>query len=222
MECGVNFGDVSLENRFNKKGNNESQRIMNLHDGLLTANGGSWKSPPEFVLWNDRQRGVRDDIIRQYAAAGQAHWGFKDPRTLLALDGWLERLPGLQLFGIFRHPDAVAQSLTNRNLFTRPEGLELWYQYNRRLLALQKQRPFPLIWFTNDQQSFRNQLQRLIDYLAIGASADGFAFFEPSLQHFAPVAPRRLPTHVADVYQELLDIAANSLPVDRRSQREAA
>jgi len=41
-------------------------------------------------------------------------WGFKDPRTLLTLDGWLEALPEVSLAATFRHPLSVAGSLQER------------------------------------------------------------------------------------------------------------
>lgn len=221
MECGVYFGDVSRKNPHNTKGNNENRQIMDLQERLLTDNRGCWHSPPDYVLWNDEHRRIRNEIIRQYAAAGQTHWGFKDPRTLLTLDGWLEQLPDLRLVGIFRHPDAVAQSLTSRNLFSRQRGLELWYQYNRRLLAYRERHPFPVICFTNDPDAFREQLRQLMEYLAIDMPRSGFAFFEPDLQHHQLASSQNLPAHVADVYRQLQDIALADI-ADRPKLRKAA
>jgi hypothetical protein len=44
---GVVLGDVHRGNPFNAKGNRESQKIMDLHDRIMAANGGSWLRPPE-------------------------------------------------------------------------------------------------------------------------------------------------------------------------------
>ena len=88
MECGVDFGEVSRKNNFNLKGNNENQQIMDLHEQLLADSGGSWKAPPAQVRWDTAHRQRRDAIIAQFRAKHAARWGFKDPRTLLALDGW--------------------------------------------------------------------------------------------------------------------------------------
>src|SRR5439155_23365882 len=110
---GVFLGEVSRKNPHNLKGNHESARIMELHEDLLRANGGRWDDPPLHVRWSARHEALRDEIIQGYAGAGL--WGFKDPRTLLTLEGWLKALPDLVRLGIFRHPRLVAQSLQARN-----------------------------------------------------------------------------------------------------------
>jgi hypothetical protein len=223
MECGVHFGDVSRKNPFNAKGNNENAQIMDLQDRLLLDNGGSWKSPPRYVLWNDEHRLARDQIIRTYSSAGHAWWGFKDPRTLLTLDGWLEKLPDMQCLGIVRHPDAVAQSLSNRNGFSREQGLDLWYQYNRRLLAFQKRRHFPVVLFNNHETPFLQRLEQVISCLGFKMPAGGFTFFEPKLQHFRPTQGGSLPVHVAGLYRELQHVAASYFsPQEHRSFPKAA
>jgi len=222
MECGVHFGDVSRKNPHNHKGNNENRRIMDLHDRVLDDNGGSWSSPPADVQWSDDHRSIRDAIIEEYERTGQPWWGFKDPRALLALEGWLERLPDVNLVGIFRHPDAVAQSLTNRNQFTRRQGLALWYEYNRRLLDFHQRRPFPILFFTNEVNAFRDQLDRLTKRLQIGSPRGGFEFFEPSLQHCAAEKSRRLPQDVADLYRRLHDVAGAAAPIPQDGVKRAA
>jgi hypothetical protein len=217
MECGVYFGEVSRKNRYNAKGNNENQQIMDLQDRLLADNGGSWKSPPQYVLWNDQHRRTRDEIVQQYRAAGQPLWGFKDPRTLLTLPGWTEALPNLQLIGIFRHPDAVAQSLTNRNLFSREDGLELWYQYNRRLLAAYQARPFPVIHFSAHDNEFRAQLWQLAQELNLAVPPGSFQFFDSGLRHCDPSQQRALPHAVDTLYRDLREIScATDAGVNRR------
>src|SRR6266446_4453200 len=127
-QAGVFLGEVSRKNPSNLKGNGENPRIMALHEELLRINGGSWDAPPETVVWPRELKTRRDGIIGDYR--GAPLWGFKDPRTLLALDGWLEALPGLQFVGIFRHPLSVAESLERRNGFSLEKGLRLWSAYN--------------------------------------------------------------------------------------------
>jgi glycosyltransferase involved in cell wall biosynthesis len=223
MECGVYFGDVSRQNRYNVKGNNENQQIMNLQDRLLADNGGSWKSPPEYVLWNDDHRRIRDGIIEQYRNSGQPRWGFKDPRTVLTLTGWTEKLTNLQPIGIFRHPDAVAESLTRRNLFPREQGLELWYLYNRRLLAFQRHWRFPMIHFSNDSSDFCFQLRQLVEHLKFANAPQTFVFFEPDLRHCEPIVARKLPRRVEQLYQELCEVVREWRGCNQYSeQRKAA
>jgi hypothetical protein len=208
MECGAHFGDVSRKNPFNAKGNNENRQVMDLHNQLLQENAGSWKSPPPEVCWQAAHRRQRDAIIRQFRMSGEPICGFKDPRTLLALEGWLEALPELELVGIFRHPLAVAQSLTHRNLFTQEQGFQLWLEYNRRLLSVCRQFEFPLLHFSPNPDEFRQDLEGLIDRLRLVPPAAGLQFFESSLQHFRPLPEVDLPAELSDVLEELRQIAS--------------
>ena len=125
------LGDVVNSAPHNRKGNRESIPIQILHEDLLERAGGSWDKPPAAVQWSRVHHALRDQIIGQFQ--GHSVWGFKDPRTLFCLEGWLEAIPELQLVAIVRHPESVARSLQARNGFPLEQGLELWLQYNRRL-----------------------------------------------------------------------------------------
>lgn len=112
-ECGLDLGDVNTFSPANRKGNRESWLLTALHEDLLRAAGGGWRAPPERpVSWGPLHRKIRDLYIGQFAASPV--WGFKDPRLLFCLEGWLEVLPGLELVGVFRHPLEVAWSLVRR------------------------------------------------------------------------------------------------------------
>lgn len=199
-EAGIYLGDVSRRNRHNPKGNRENSRIIALHDDLLAQCDGSWDRPPQHVRWSEHHRRICNEIIQGYA--GVRRWGFKDPRTLLTLPGWLELLPRMRLVGIFRHPRLVAVSLQKRNGFTIEQGLQLWTHYNERLMEYHEQYRFPLISFDLPTEEFRNHLVRLmctLDIISeqhnctresstnddiIPSSDHGrLRFYEPSLRH---------------------------------------
>lgn len=216
MECGVHFGDVSRKNPYNAKGNNENKRIMRLHDSLLDEAGGSWKSPPANVAWRDSQRQQLAAIVEGFRASGEPICGFKDPRALLALDGWLEAAENLELVGIFRHPIAVAQSLTHRNLFSREQGLQLWLTYNRRLLDYYRRFRFPILHFSADANEFRRDLNAHLCELGLQLPAGGVEFFDPVLQHFEPPADDQLPAEVRQVFDQLRDVASAQRASARR------
>jgi hypothetical protein len=207
MECGVDFGNVSRWNRYNVKGNNENQAIMDLHEALLADNGGGWGTPPESVRWEPRHRQARDAILGELRATRSAWWGFKDPRALLTLDGWIEAVPEMRLVGIFRHPEAVAQSLKGRDGCSRAHGLDLWRRYNRELLQLYRQRPFPILYFSEEPEQFRQQLLHLAALLGLKMPPQGLQFFEPELTHFDPPRAEPLPPEVAELYRELHAVA---------------
>jgi hypothetical protein len=206
-EAGVFLGGVSRQNPHNLKGNHENPQIMELHEDLLRANGGSWDNPPLRVSWSARHEAARDEIIRGYARSEV--WGFKDPRTLLTLEGWAKVLPNLARVGIFRHPRLAAQSLQARNGMPIEQGIELWCFYNERLLHYWDQHRFPLISFDGEEHSFRAAASRLLDSLGLALPSGGLTFFEPGLRtidvrnldHEIPERARRL-------HQRLIEIAS--------------
>jgi hypothetical protein len=220
-EAGVFLGDVFRKNRHNAKGNRENQRIIQFHDNMLAEHGGSWHAPPAEMRWSARHRQQRDDIIASYCDAPQ--WGFKDPRTVLALDGWLEALPQLRLVGIVRNPLAVAESLRARNGFSLAHGLALWTRYNERLLTYQVRLEFPLLSFDRDDDELRCAFSQALDKLALrrqpsrhvavtavirrirhDRSGSNQTFFDPALRHQRDVGHAvALPERTARLYQTL-------------------
>lgn len=200
-QAGVFLGPVSRANRWNLKGNHENPSIMRLHDEVLAANGGRWDAPPAAVVWPEVLKTARDEIVRSYE--GEPLWGFKDPRTLLLLEGWLEVLPDLRFVGIVRHPALVAESLTRRNRFPRERGLELWLSYNRRLLSLHQAGEFPMISF--DAERFQDAFVRAARMLELPSSSGDLDFFDPELRHPMPERPGPLPDEVERVYRALIE-----------------
>jgi hypothetical protein len=203
-QAGVFLGDVSRKNPYNHKGNCENMKIMALHDALLLSNGGSWHSPPSKVIWSEEHKATRDKIIMDYE--GAPCWGFKDPRTLFTLDGWMEVLHSINLIGIFRNPRFTAQSLQSRDGFSIERGLDLWFRYNERLLSYYDKYKFPIISFDTDENIFRNKLAQLIKKIGLSALGRKLNFFDPSLRG----TERRhieLPVHVWEVYEKLNRVA---------------
>jgi hypothetical protein len=179
-EAGVHMGEVARAGFANARGDREDPAVLGLHKDLLRESGGTWHSPPRRVRWHERHRERRDEIIRE--REGRPSWGFKDPRTLLALEGWLEALPDLRLVGVLRHPAAVARSLERRDGFSLRKGLRLWTLYNERLLHHARERRFPVISFDLEPDPFREQLSRLLAAIEL-PRVDGLRFFDPGLRH---------------------------------------
>ncbi|MCF7979215.1 MAG: hypothetical protein K9L82_14585 [Chromatiaceae bacterium] len=156
-QTGTFLGQVNQQARFNPKGNRENPRITQLNDQVLSFNNASWRTPPHPPLsWNRSHSAQRDQIIASYAE--QPRWGFKDPRTLLTLDFWLDGLEPAQVasIGTFRHPLAVALSLSARNPGNQIEqSIALWCHYNSQLLRHQAQHPFPLLDFDLEPDAYR-------------------------------------------------------------------
>ncbi|WP_146592014.1 sulfotransferase [Puniceibacterium confluentis] len=207
QEAGLNLGRVDLKRRTNLKGNRENAQIMELNNAVLEANGAAWDSPPAApCLWSPEHAAQRDSLIADHPAsrAWQRAWGFKDPRTLLVLEGWLEALPGARRVGTFRHPLRVARSLQERNGFDIDRGLALWMDYNRRLLRATAGDEMPLICFDWPPEQYDAALRALVAQLGLRVPAAGFSFFETALRRNVDDLGADLPAGVQAVYQELL------------------
>ena len=198
-QAGVFLGNVSKKDPYNLRGNHEHSSIVNLHEAVLAANGASWDVPPASAIWSPALKALRDDIIKSYD--GAPVWGFKDPRTLLVLEGWREALPALELVGIFRHPLSVATSLNRRNGWSLDQGLDLWRDYNERLLRYQRRYRFPIVSF--DHEPFVPHFERLTRVLDLPAADARLDFFDPSLRHGVPAVGPPLPAPVQDLYRTL-------------------
>lgn len=198
--AGVYFGTVSTQDAYNLKGNRENGKIMNLHDSLLSYNSGSWESPPFAIEWPGHLKKERDGIINDFRDCGI--WGFKDPRTLLSLEGWLEVLPYVALVGTFRHPFSVAQSLQVRNGFPIEKSLSLWKAYNHKLLFYADMYSFPLVSFDLPADVYLEKNLQLIEQLGLKRGIEPLSFFENMLRHNRQIGGE-LPSEIAGLYKRL-------------------
>jgi hypothetical protein len=207
--AGLPLGDVQTASaKANKKGHREPNELISLHEDVLITNGGAWHLPPPRVEWSDAQRVRRDDFIASRAALSL--WGWKEPRTLLVLDGWLEALPELEMVGTFRHPAVVARSLQRRHgSDTMDMWLDLWRVYNARLVELLETSSFPVIDFDLPDAAYGARLRSVVNELALPSPDSAMAFFDGSLRTSQKQPPDvTLPANVQETYTRLLEIAA--------------
>jgi hypothetical protein len=207
-DAGVFLGEVYKQNPYNKKGNQEKQTIMDLHNEVLAASGGAWDRPPSGpVVWSEAQKARLQEIISHYD--GHARWAFKDPRSLFTLSAWQETLPGLVYLGTFRHPGAVAQSLHRRSKMPAEQGFALWRRYNEKLLEYQSRHGFDLLCFDLAPADYIRSVTGAFKRLGLDASHTQLAFFEEQLRNTAidPMfaAP---PKEAMDLYASLKGLAA--------------
>jgi len=218
-ECGLHLGEVGTSAKFNQKGHREPRELNALHEDVLITSGGAWHLPPAQVTWSTKHKKKRDDFIS--GRAGLALWGFKDPRAVLVLDGWLEAIPDLELVGTFRHPAVVARSLQRRHGGETPDmWLQLWLAYNTPLLELHTQRDLPIIDFDLPAQAYQARLRSLIAELGLRAPEEG-EFFDASLRTSQKQAVEDvvLPDEVERVYGRLVEIAAGQATADTDAER---
>jgi hypothetical protein len=200
-EAGLPLGNCHTWNPFNLKGNRENQDFVDLNDEVLAANGGAWDKPPPRVVWSPEHLERARQLVEQ--AEGKTLFGFKDPRTLLVLDGWKAACPNLQFVGIFRHPESVASSLMSRSEMPRDESFALWYRYNQALYKEYKRQAFPLLCFDESEEQFHSKLNGVIGQLGLSMPESEQRFYDGQLKSASAAAGSRLPWMTARLYRKL-------------------
>ncbi len=200
QQAGLELGPCSTWNEFNRRGNREHPGVVAFHERLLARQGASWHAPPAaFQRWTSSERRAATRIIRSFRGAGC--WGFKDPRATFFHEGWQELLPALQFVGIFRHPSAVAASLDARGGMSSDDAIRIWLAYNRRLLELHRERPFPVLCFDDDERTLHRQINTAAEWLGLQPLGQD-RFFTQSLKHHTP-ASLPMPREAAELYATL-------------------
>ena len=205
-EAGLWLGEVRRASPHNRKGNRENPEIMALNDAVLAANHAAWNAPPgKPPLWHASHFAMLNRIVADYPK--DKVWGFKDPRSLLTLEGWRQALPGARLAGTFRHPLAVARSLKARSNMPVEQGLALWSAYNTRLLALVCETGLPLVSFDQPAEHYLGCVTALARDLGLDDLSAGAEFFDPSLRHQTPDTGTAAPPQIQDLHAALLEHA---------------
>jgi len=205
QQSGVFLGDVSTNDKHNQKGNRENQLIMLLNDDILHHNNSSWNIPPtKDISWDNSHISTANDILEYFNSNTLSkYWGFKDPRSILTFDFWINIVKNPFLIGSVRHPALVARSLQERNsAYSYESGLELWLAYNIKLLELLRKQSFPVISFDLNDDEYTEKL--LIINELIGINTDNSnAFFEPALRSSSSNIDISLPRDVLNCYNDL-------------------
>jgi hypothetical protein len=200
QQRGLFLGRHNKRNRYNPRGNRENPDVMRLNEAVLRDSGGSWHAPPPEVEWKAARLEGAQAILGEYAA--HPLWGFKDPRTLLTVDGWLELVPDLEFVGVFRHPARVARSLAGRAELPVEDPLGLWRRYNARLLELHSRAPFPLVCFDDDAATLERNMEAVADLLQLPGESTGEPFFTAELRRMDDEPEEPAPP-VRSLYDEL-------------------
>jgi hypothetical protein len=205
--AGLVLGKYHSSNKYNPKGNRENQDVIDLHQRLLKDNQGSWTNPPASEKWHNKHKRQARKILSEYTNVKV--WGFKDPRTLLFLDGWLELVPDMEFIGIFRHPIVVARSLHARETFpiTVQDGLELWKHYNQCLLTQYTKSPFPMLSFDWSEDLFHGKVNQVVEKLGLNPVSEGNRFYSREIHKHHIKGDEELPTEIGVLYEKLKAIS---------------
>ena len=215
-EAGLHLGAVNEKSRCNEKGTRENLAFMELNDEVLASQNAAWDNPPtERIHWRRDHKVWCKHLIE--ATAHKRIWGFKDPRTIFTLDGWLEVMPDVRLVATFRDPFAVAQSLSKRNGFSTQKGLDLWRAYNQRLLSICNEYDVSVINYDWSPSRYRAGLDAVCAAVELDRPERGFTFFETQLRKNASVRHTDLPPPLRTIHRRLRWEARRTMRTMQRS-----
>jgi hypothetical protein len=133
--CGASLGDSTIgANEYNKSGHWEAAQGLEINELILRYSGGTWDNPPERLLCAGFIRWKMREFLGRLHREGTAVW--KDPRTVVTFPLWRPMLKRCMILAAYRHPLSVARSLQRRDGFDLERGLELWRNYNARLVSI--------------------------------------------------------------------------------------
>tara|TARA_B100000674_G_C37957852_1_gene970543 strand:- start:1502 stop:2521 length:1020 start_codon:yes stop_codon:yes gene_type:complete len=131
-------GDLELKLE-NPLGFFESERLVEINDGLLQTLGCQWDRPPLLpASWDQPPLLDALQLPRSRLAtyALEQAWVDKDPRLCITYPAYLHiLLRRIPLVVALRDPLAVATSLHARNGFSLNRGLVLWWIYNHHIAS---------------------------------------------------------------------------------------
>jgi len=165
---------------------NENTNVWRLHEKVLAENNLTWDNPYVIgsIWWSDECKKMRDGIIEYFEKRDCPNgWGFKDPRTVLLIGGWFDRLEHVKLVGTFRDPWQVAESLRKRDGFDHKKSYKLWYWYNLKLLELHDKFNFPLVNFS-DTYHYKDAVKKVLGTLLLKDTSDVLDYFNEKDVHY--------------------------------------
>jgi len=212
QSAGLDIGKRLLEPaQGNVKGFFENRDFLEFHETVLRSQG------IHDIGWTLQEK---IDVEEQYVEQAKelitenSHlpiWGWKDPRTTLFLDFWLNLLPHANFILIYRSPWEVVDSLYRRGdpiFLEQPElAVKIWMHYNKKILEFydkSSERCFLVSIYSivNKTQDFINSINTKFQVNLGIPAAD---IYDRSLLQTQATDPHR-PTLVSYYFSEALDI----------------
>jgi len=197
QELGVDVGTNLLPaTEGNVHGHFEEAAFIRFHDALIArffprrAPFCEWLPlAAAGIVYTQEDRAEARSIWQAHRASGGTGW--KDPRTSLFLDLWLEILPDARVIVCLRHPYQVHRSLLRRGepFLHVDYGAAIlgWTIYNQRILqavsALDKNR-FIVLDVESAFRESRQLTEGLARFLGLPASPRAFAAISPEVFNF--------------------------------------
>lgn len=179
-------------------GNRESEFLKEFAETILSANGGSWHSPPHKVKINHYQQQLRDLFLAYFE--DQDCWGFANASTILMMNVWDFPKHNIQPIGIFRHPNQLVAIYKSEYNFPAKLTYELWVKYNKKMLAKYDEAPFPIIGLNNKEAWFHKSVVKAFDQIGLHKKPQRLELSAASKFQFEE---REMPKEVNRLYKKL-------------------
>ena len=224
QSAGLDIGERLVEpDHGNVKGFFENRDFLEFHERVLRSqeiNDVGWTLAEEIY--------VEDQYVEQAKELIEKNsllpiWGWKDPRTSLFLNFWLDLIPNANFLLIYRSPWEVVDSLYRRGdpiFLEQPElAIKVWIHYNKKILEFYDKfsnRCFLVSIYSiiDNSLAFINSLNKIFQVNLVSPASD---IYDRSLiqaqevdTHRATLVNYYFPQAV-DIYQELNARAALSI-----------
>ena len=206
--AGLHLGEINNAARYNRKGNKENESIRRFHNELLSRNGTAWNRPPKYqIQWEPADEDRARVLIEPYFHTARP-WGFKDPRTVWTIEGWLRLVRGARMIAVFRHPSLVVRSLgARRQSIGTDDALRLWCAYNSELVRLQGKYGFPLLHFGSERELHADFVSPLTSFArSMGLPGPLDRFFDGALVHQTEPEPIAT-TEARDLFKRMVALS---------------
>jgi hypothetical protein len=212
QSAGLDIGQRLIEpGPGNIKGFFESVDFVEFHEMVLRSQGLhdiGWTLQEKIDVEEQYIQKAKEIISK---SSRSPMWGWKDPRTSLFLDFWVDLLPNANFILIYRSPWEVIDSLYRRGdpiFLEQPElAVKIWMHYNKRILEFYdkftKQCFLVSIYSIVERtQAFINGINAKFQVNLVTSAAD---LYEQSLLQTAVLDVHR-PTLVSYYFPQVLDI----------------
>ena len=176
---GIDLGKNLLQpQRDNPQGFWEDWYLVQINQQILKNSNGSWDKPPSEIHVSLKNKLDILSFIYNNRSKSKV-FGFKDPRILLTWDAWKPYFKNHVIVGVFRHPTSVSKSLYTRNQINEKFGNKLWYEYNSKLLEINKSENITFINFDN-YLTFEDKIKKIVSIVGLNYNSEALNFYDNS------------------------------------------
>ena len=144
-------------------------------------------------------------------------WGWKDPRTCLTLDHWLniilkfKKKEDIKIIFTIRDPLAVANSLKKRDGLDIYSGLKLWKVYNHRALRVVNLYKLPTFYFFYEQliKDSNDVISKMFKFLKTDSNKEIISkFIDPKLNRSKQEKKSEIPIEFQILKDKFVDLSS--------------